>query len=141
MQRFNDTAQTAPHSPNPARKPVALVWVGFWLALVLMGAKAVSLGMPQSWRWPLDLAHVSFRDVLFALALGCGGEGLALLVARWSRLSSAVRAVVLAGCALCAVYGVAAYGIFEALDRPLSFDLLGLIRGPAVKSSDRRAHV
>ncbi len=114
---------------------MALVWVGFWLALVLTGAKAVSLGMPQSWRWVLDLARVSFRDVLFALALGVGGECLARLVTRWARLSSAVRAAVLAGGVLCAVYGVAAYGIFEALDRPLSFDLLGLIRGPAVKSS------
>ena len=114
------------------RRPVALVRVGFWLALVLVGAKAASLGPPQSWGWVLDLARVSFRDVLFALALGVGGEMLAHLVPRWSR---ATRVAAVTACAVCALLGVAAYGVFEALDRPLSYDVLGLVRGSAVKSS------
>ena len=119
----------------PAQRPVALVWVGFWLALVLIGAKAVSLGVPQSWGWPLELARVSFRDVLFALALGVAGEICALLSARKPRLSATVRAGALVAATFCALYGVVAYGIFESLDRPLSFDLLRLMRGAAVKSS------
>ncbi len=135
MRQHPDTSNSPTSGENFPRKPVALVWVGFWLALILIGAKAVSLGIPQSWRWLPALAHVSFRDVLFALGVGCGGECLVRMLARWPLPAALVRAAVIAGCALSAVYGVAAYGIFEALDRPLSFDLLGLIRGPAVKSS------
>ena len=131
MQQVDDNTAT----PIPARKPVALVWVGFWLALVLVCAKAVSLGMPQSWRWLPELAHVSFRDVLFALALGSFGEMGARVFARWPRLSAGMRGAVVLACAACALFSVAAYGIFEALDRPLSFDLLRLMRGSAVKSS------
>ncbi len=114
---------------------MALVWVGFWLALVLVGAKAVSLGVLGTWVWPLELARVSWRDVLFALALGAVGETGAWVFARRPRVAAAVRTGVLAGAAGCALYGVVAYGIFESLDRPLSFDLLRLMRGAAVKSS------
>ena len=135
MRQTDDTTTTPPPATQAARKPVSLVWVGFWLALVLVGAKAFSLGVPHSWNWLLQLTQVSFRDVLFALAFGTVGEGLAWLLLRWPRLSSAVRAAVVAACALCALYGVVAYGVFQALDRPLSFDLLRLMRGSAVKSS------
>ena len=114
---------------------MGLLWVGFWLALVLIGAKAVSLGPPHSWSWPWELMRVSFRDVLFALALGGGGEICASVFARRPRLSGAARAAVLAVATGCALYGVVAYGVFESLDRPLSFDLLRLMRGAAVKSS------
>ncbi len=117
------------------RRPVALLWVGFWLALILVGAKAVSLGAPHSWDWVLKLARVSFRDVIFALSLGALGEGIAWLVRRHPRLSATVRTLVVAACAVCALYGVVAYGVYEALDRPLSFDLLRLMRGAAVQSS------
>ena len=114
---------------------MALVWVGFWLALVLVCAKAVSLGLPLSWRWPLDLAGVTFRDVLLALAIGISGEALGWWHSHRPRFSMAIRAVVVMTCALCAIYSVAAYGVFEAFDRPLSFDILKLMHGAAVKSS------
>lgn len=136
MPQADDHAPpTPPAAGKTGRKPVALIWVGFWLALVLVGAKAMSLGVPNSWRWVPDLARVSFRDVIFALAVGGVGEGLARLLMRWPRLSAALRAAVVAACAVCALYGVIAYGVFEALDRPLSFDLLRLMRGAAVQSS------
>ena len=114
---------------------MALVWVGFWLALVLIGAKAVSLGVPETWGWPLELARVSFRDVLFGLALGGVGEICAAACRRRPRLAGAVRVGVVAVAAGCALFSVVAYGVFESLDRPLSFDLLRLMRGAAVKSS------
>ena len=116
-------------------RPFALVWVAFWLAIILIAAKAVSLGAPQSWRWLLELTGVSYRDALFALTIGIIGEALAWWLARRSRNPVLVRAAVVIGCALCAIYSVAAYGVFEALDRPLSFDILKLMRGAAVKSS------
>lgn len=125
-----------PHGGMKAgRRPVALLWVGFWLAIVLVGAKAVSLGMPKSWSWLLELTRVSFRDVVFVLVLWALGEAVAWLLMRWPRLSVVTRRLMIAAFALCAFYGVVSYGIFQALDRPLSFDLLKLMRGAAVKSS------
>ena len=135
MQQFDDTARPSAAATPPARRSIALVWVAFWLGLVLIGAKAVSLGMPQSWRWVLELARVTHRDVLFALALGVVGETAAWWAAGRARLATAIRWAVISGCAGCAIYSVAAYGVFEALDRPLSFDILKLMRGAAVKSS------
>ena len=137
-------------TPPPARRPVALVWVGFWLALILVAAKGWSLGVPRSWEWPPQLAQVSFRDVwerplllaqvsyrdvLFALSFGALGEGIAWLVRRQARLAATVRGLVVGICTVCALYAVVAYGVYEALDRPLSFDLLRLMRGAAVQSS------
>ena len=135
MRLSGDDPQTTSRPPLSGRRPVALVWVGFWLAVVLVGTKAASLGQPDSWRWPLELARVSFRDVIFALAFGTVGESCALAFARKPRIGAAVRAAVLAVAAGCALYSVVAYGVFESLDRPLSFDLMRLMRGSAVKSS------
>ncbi len=132
MRRVDDKTR----NPAPGRRrPLALVWVAFWLAIVLTTAKAVSLGVPHSWRWLLELAGVSWRDALFALAVGVIGEAVAWWLSRRSRNPILVHAAVVSGCALCAIYSVAAYGVFEALDRPLSFDILKLMRGAAVKSS------
>ena len=131
----SDDTTTAGGPLTSADRPVALLWVGFWLALVLVGAKAVSLGVPQSWGWPLELMRVSFRDVIFALALGGGGEICASAFSRKPQWAAAVRAGVLIVATVCALFGVVAYGVFESLGRPMSFDLLRLIRGTAVKSS------
>ena len=103
--------------------------MAFWLAVVLVAAKAASLGPPQSWAWVPDLARASFRDVLFALALAVCGEVCARVAGR------KVRVWMLAAGAFCAFYSVVAYGVFQSFDRPLSFDLLRLMRGAAVKSS------
>jgi arylsulfatase A-like enzyme len=114
---------------------VALLWVGFWLAIVLVSTKAASLGYPRTWHYPLELAHVSFRDVLFALALSSCGQVGVMLLSRRPRFSAIVRIVTIAACVFCALYSVIAYGVFESFDRPLSFDLLRLMRGSAVTSS------
>ena len=136
MQQFDGTSQTSDTAAiSPGRRSVALVWVAFWMAVVFVAAKAVSLGMPETWRWLLELARVTQRDVLFALALGIVAEVLVWRFSRRARLSSVMRFAVIATCAFCAIYSVASYGIFEALDRPLSFDILKLMRGAAVKSS------
>ena len=135
MQQFDDTAQPHGSAIPPGRRNVALVWVAFWMALIFIGAKAVSLGMPQSWRWLLELVRVSYRDVLFALAIGLAGEVVLWCLSGWARLRSTARIALIAACVFCAIYSVAAYGVFEALDRPLSFDILKLVRGAAVKSS------
>ena len=158
MRQTDDKSPTpAPAAGEVVRRPVALVWVGFWLALVLVGTKAMSLGVPDSWQWLLthlhvtaigtmppeihfwqwlqELTRVSFRDVCFALVVGGVGEVILRLLRPLPRLSAAFRAAVVAACAVCALFGVVAYGVYEALDRPLSYDLLKLMRGAAVQSS------
>ena len=135
MQQPREQLETSSRSNVFNRSPVALVWVGFWLSLVLVTTKAVSLGHPRTWHYPLELAHVSFRDVLFALALGCCGQITVQLCARRPRLATVVRTATIVVCIICALYSVVAYGVFESFDRPLSFDLLRLMRGSAVKSS------
>ena len=135
MKPHEDSTEIALESAPLKRRRITLVWVAFWLALILAGAKAVSLGVPHSWRWMLDLSRVTFRDVLFALSLGVIGEAIVLGLSRRPRISRTIRAGVIVLCLACAFYSVAAYGVFEAFDRPLSFDILKLMRGAAVKSS------
>ena len=113
----------------------ALLWAGFWLALVLIGAKAVMLGEPDSFEYLLELMRISFRDVIFALALGGGGELCLLALSRKPRRAALLRRSVLITATVCAFFSVISCGVFKALGRPLSFDLLRLIRGAAVKSS------
>ena len=112
-----------------------LLWVGFWLALVLIGAKAVMLGEPQAWDYMPQLMRVSFRDVLFAFALGGAGELCVRALSRKPRAAMLLRRGVLITATVCAFYSVISCGVYKALGRPLSFDLLRLIRGAAVKSS------
>lgn len=76
MQQNEDIRETS----APPRRPVALIWVGFWLALILVGAKALLLGPPSDWGWAVRLTVVSFRDVIFALSFGAIGEAIAWLL-------------------------------------------------------------
>ena len=145
----------ASHSSGERRG--VLLWAGFWLALVLIGSKAVMLGDADSWKWILatipagaavslggdadswkwmmTLIRISYRDVLFAFALGGVGELCVLALAGKPRTAVLVRRSVLITATVCAFFSVVACGVFKALGRPLSFDLLRLIRGAAVKSS------
>ena len=109
--------------------------IGLWLAVVLVGAKAVLLGAPQSAQWLVNLAFVTANDVLLALVLGGIGE-VAVRITRWPAVRRAVRGVFVGVCVLCAFYAVAAVGVFEYFNRPLSYDLLRLARSVgAVRSS------
>ena len=116
-------------------KPLAMFWGGFWLAVVLVIAKGFSLGVPESWHWGLRLVQSSFRDVLFAVAFGLCGQGVLWAVARHRRWSKTICLTFATIGGLFAIYAVVAYGVFKALDRPLSFDLIRLMRGAAVQSS------
>lgn len=120
---------------KPERVPVSPLRAALWLALVLVGAKAVLLEMPRSWRWVLDLAAVSFQDVLFAVALGVVAEIAARAAARWPALERSARGAALAVFTLCAFYVVLAVGIFQYFSRPLTYDLLSLVRNAATIQS------
>ena len=78
------------------------------------------------------MAAASFSDVLFALSCGAIGELLGLLVRRAPRVATGVRFVFLAFFLLCAGYAVAAVGLFKYFNRPLTFELLTLVRNAAM---------
>jgi arylsulfatase A-like enzyme len=120
---------------SPARSPVSPLWVGLWLAVVLVGAKAVLLGVPRSPQWLLKLAMASFQDVLFAVAVGAIGEMAVRAAARRPTLARAVRGAMLGFLTLCAFYGVVAVGVFQYFDRPLSYDLLRMVQNAATMRS------
>ncbi len=152
-----DNPETSAAPPVSGERRGILLWAGFWLALVLIGAKAVMIGDPDSWKWILatipagtavalggdqdawnwmtELIRVSSGDVLFAIALGVGGELSVRALSRRPRAAALLRRSLLIIATACAFFSVIACGVFRALGRPLSFDLLRLIRGAAVKSS------
>ncbi len=109
--------------------------VALCLAGVLVGAKAVLLDVPRSPHWVLDLAAVSFQDVLFAVGLGWIADMAARAASRRPRLARAIRGVTVAFFTVCAFYTVLAVGIFQYFSRPLSFDLLGLVRNASALQS------
>ena len=78
----------------------------------------------------------SWTDVVFALAAGAIGEALVRTTRRWPRLGFVLRSVFIIFFALCALYAVAAVGLFRYFNRPLTFQMLGLIGdASAVRSS------
>jgi hypothetical protein len=84
--------------------------------LVLIAAKAVT--PLETWHRDshgplLTLLTSSWSDVLFALGSGVIGELAVLLVRRWRRVATTIRVLILGFFALCAVYAVAAIGLFR----------------------------
>ncbi|MCX6897778.1 MAG: sulfatase [Verrucomicrobia bacterium] len=122
-------------APKPGRALVSPLRAALWLAVVLVGAKAVLLEPPRSPRWLLDFAVVSFQDVLFAVTLGVVAEIVARMAARRPMLAHIVRGASLAFFMLCAFYVVLAVGIFQYFSRPLTYDLLSLVRNAATIQS------
>ena len=125
----------APTEPLPAASPVrdpgSPLRAGLWLAGVLIGAKAVLLGVPQSPPWLVQLARASFQDMLFAVAVGACGELTVRALARRPALVLWARAAMLAFLTLCAWYSVVAVGVFQYFDRPLSCALLRMVQNAA----------
>ncbi|MCX6910036.1 MAG: sulfatase, partial [Verrucomicrobia bacterium] len=88
-----------------------------------------------SLHWVLDLAAVSFQDMLFALAAGAVGEIATRTTARRPAFARAVCGMVLGFFTFCAFYTVLAVGVFQYFSRPLSYDLLVLVRNVATIQS------
>jgi arylsulfatase A-like enzyme len=105
------------------------------MAVVLIAAKSFGLDPRHLDRWLLDLPLVSHEDVMFALCLGLIGEFAvrgANPARRWTRLMlSGIIGVFVFSC----LYSVIAAGVFEYFGRPLTFDLLKLVRGAAAMKS------
>ena len=123
----------------PKKSDFSLLGASAWLALLLIVAKAVTWDKP--WRAHfferfLGLLMSSWADVLFAL--GCGAIGVVTLFAlrNFPRPASIARVFFLGLLALCALYGVAAIGLFRYFNRPITFELFAMIgNASAVRSS------
>ena len=78
----------------------------------------------------------SWTDALFAIVCGLVGAFAVRATQRWSNVAAVLRGVFLGFFALCAIYGVAAVGLFRYFNRPVTFGVLGLIgNATAVRSS------
>jgi glucan phosphoethanolaminetransferase (alkaline phosphatase superfamily) len=123
-----------------ARKQISPLHASAWLALLLIGAKAAT--WDKAW-WPhlptrlLGVLMSSWTDVVFALVCGALGEGVVRLAPKaFAGLTSRLRPLVLAFLTLCAIYGAASIGLFRYFNRPLTFEMIGLIgNAGAVRSS------
>ncbi len=112
---------------GPVREATWPLRAGLWLAVVLAGAKAVLLGVPRSWHWPVVFVASTFPDVLFAVAVGIADEAALRAAASRPRIARTVRGLSLLLCLLCALYGVVSVGVFQYFGRPLNYDLLRLV--------------
>jgi lipoteichoic acid synthase len=121
---MNETSTSARNRPSA-------FWPAFWLAVVLVGAKAFHWGVPE-WTlsglqvWLRDLAASAHTDVFFALVYGLAAQ--ALLWAFRRRPAGRRRldhALVTLGLGF-AFYGVVSVKIFDFLRSPLTYPLIYL---------------
>lgn len=131
MHARYDSAMPQRAENETARRSVSLTQTSCWLAVILVICKAITLGPAELWKLPM----ASCADVLFALVCGAMGELLAGLFAKWKRAAALVRGVFVALFALFAAYGVAAIGLFNYFQRPLTIYVLALIRNASVVRS------
>ena len=119
----------------PGRRSAAAVPSAFslavWLAVVLIGAKAVEMGPPPrtaaDWAaYVHDLVVASHADVLFACAVGLAGQAMIVLAGRRRFVRRASRVALLLFCVASVVYAVLSIRIFTYLRAPLSYPLLYL---------------
>lgn len=115
----------------PARFVPAPVALAAWLALPLVGAKAVHWSWPgTTWSdwpgWLKDVAVSSHADVAFAAGFGLVAFVLLRLVRRWPRVERGVGLGLLALSTFSVFYAVASVQIFAFLRSPLTYPLLYL---------------
>lgn len=106
-----------------------------WLAVVLVLSKSLSLNRTHEYWWLIDLPMASFGDVLFALGVGIAGNFALRAAASRSAIQAGLRHAFVALCVICAFYAVIAAGVFSYFGRPLTYDLLKLVRGAAAVQS------
>ena len=120
------------------RRDLSLLRASCWLALFLVAAKAATWTarkFPGLTTRLLELLMSTWTDVLFALCCGALAELAIFALPHKSRTAAFARGAVIGFFALCALYGVAAVGLFHYFNRPLTFELLGLIGNATVVRS------
>lgn len=103
-------------------------WLAIWLAVVLVGAKAVDLGFPEDdsvLTFGRDLAVAAHLDVVFALGVALVSRGI-LRFRRTPVLDAVARALVLVFCLVSVAYAVLSVQIFTYLRSPVTYALIYL---------------
>ncbi|MFN2509501.1 MAG: sulfatase [Chthoniobacterales bacterium] len=109
---------------------LGMLRAGCWLGLLLLVAKAVTPDAPWFPEFPrrvVTLLTSTWTDVLFALASGLLAELVLWLAARRRKMAAILRGLFLGFFAVCAAYAVAAVGVFRYFNRPLTYELIGLV--------------
>src|SRR5689334_5283061 len=105
-------------------------WLGFWLAVALVAAKAVHLGVPAHFslhglsEYQRTLAILAHQDILFAIGLGLLAQLLLWLTHRWPIIQNTSWASLLLLGAVCAFYGVANLVIFDYVGAPMTYPMM-----------------
>lgn len=111
--------------------PLATLWPATGLlAVILVVAKAASGTAAWFPDVPVRLLAVlasSWADVFFALVCGAIGEITLRMLARSRRGTAIAWTLFYTIFAIFAAYAVAAVGLFRYFNRPLTYDLLGLV--------------
>ncbi len=106
-------------------------WIAFWLAIVMVGAKAAHLGVPgfdgeSLVEFAQDLTMISHSDVVFAFLFGLVGQfGLQLCTNR-PRLERTLWVVLVVFSLIAVIYAIVSVQIFSYLQSPLTYRLIYL---------------
>jgi lipoteichoic acid synthase len=122
--------------PVPSGRRHSAGWLTLWLALALVGAKAVLIGRPASFTmgglgaFQRALAIAAHEDVLFALAFGAVGELLLRLTFRLRPIHQTLWVALILLATICAFFGIFNVFIFGYVGAPLTAPLLAIAGGP-----------
>jgi arylsulfatase A-like enzyme len=124
-------ASTAPLQPPDASKVDygSAFWLTYWLAVVLCLAKLIDMGLPRSsaaahWRFAVDFAAVTFRDLLFALAIGLSGQAVLLVFSKTKRVQRVAWFALAAICGFLVLYAIVSVRIYSYLHAFLTYSLI-----------------
>lgn len=123
---------------SPGNPTLAVSWASLWLAIFLVAAKGFSLRFDDESAWGklLFLVAAAASDILFAGACGLFAAALCWLWKRSRRGSRLLWAALLFLFAFFVFYAVVAIGLYRYFNRPLTFDLLGLVgNAESIRSS------
>jgi len=124
-----ETGSAAVAAPAPSAR--SAFWPVFWMAVVMLLAKATHWSLPELTKKRLheytrDIAVSAHEDVLFCVIVGLLAQLLLWLVRRRPTLSFLAYSAYAVFCFACVVYALASAQIFAYLRSPLTYALLYL---------------
>jgi arylsulfatase A-like enzyme len=104
-------------------------WLTYWLAAAFCLGKLINMGLPRSsaaahWRFAEDFAAVTFRDLLFALAVGLAGQGILFLCKKWPRVQRVAWFGLASFCIFLVLYAIVSVRIYSYLHAFLTYSLI-----------------
>ncbi|MBI3469049.1 MAG: sulfatase-like hydrolase/transferase [Planctomycetes bacterium] len=118
-------------SEQRAAAPPTTFWFAFWLAVGLVGTKAVHIGAPDfSFDGIIaffrDLMVTTNADILFACGVGVVGQVALVGTLRWPRVRRVVWGLLILYSVVCLIFAVVSVQVFAYLQSPLTYPLIYL---------------